>query len=198
MVICEYHQSKTMDCPSLSTLAHFYSWRRMRRAAQEALTKTAVQRYHPILTMQGTILASTLLDKPENRDQHFQRAVASTIVSILYDFPTLTSKQDNTVQDISRALNSSLRAAVGTSLVEFFPWMVYIPQRSRHFSAILSMHLTSKGRFSKWKREALEQSAERTERFLRLFNRVKADIVCPLVLSAGEERHDNNIFRRQA
>jgi cytochrome P450 len=162
-------------------LAHFHSWRRMRRAAQEALTKTAVQGYHPILTKQATILASTLLNKPENHDQHFQRSVASTIVSVLYNIPTLTSEQDDAVQDISRAVTSSLRAAVRTSLVEFFPWMVYVPQRSRVFSAILIMHLTSKDRFAKWKREALKQSAERTERFLRLFNRVKADIVCPLI-----------------
>jgi hypothetical protein len=153
----------------------------MRRAAQEALTKTAVQGYHPNLAKQATILASALLNKPENRDQHFQRAVASTIVSILYDVPTLASEQDNAVQDISRALNSSLRAAAGTSLVEFFPWMVYVPQRSRLFSAILSMNLTSKDRFATWKREALKQSAERTERFLRLFNRVNADIVGPLI-----------------
>ena len=170
-----------MDCRSLSMFAHSHSWRRMRRAAQEALTKMAVQRYHPILTKQATVLTSALLNKPENRDQHFQRAVASTLVSILYDVPTLTSKQDNTVQDISRALNSSLRAAAGTSLVEFFPWMVYVPQKSRPFSVVLSIHLTFKDRFAKWKREALKQSAERTERFLRLFNRVKADIVCPLI-----------------
>ncbi len=111
----------------------FHSWRRMRRAAQEALTKTAVQRYHPILTKEATILASTLLSNPENRDQHFQRTVASTMLSILYGLPTLTSKDNNAVQDISRAINSSLRAATGTALVEFFPWMTYIPQRSRLF-----------------------------------------------------------------
>ena len=152
----------------------------MRRAAQEALTKTAVQRYHPILTKEATNLAAALLDNPENRGPHFQRAVASTIMSILYDSPTLTPKQDNAVQDISRTLNSSLRAMVRTSLVEFFPWMLYVPQRSRLLSAILNMHLTSKDRFANWKREALKQSAERAERFLQLFNRVKADIVCPL------------------
>lgn len=110
----------------------------MRRAAQEALTKTTVRRYHPILTKEATIVASALLNEPENRDQYFQRAVASTIVSILYDFPTLTSRQDSVVQDISRATNSSLRAAAGTSLVEFFPWMVYVPQRFRLFSAIFT------------------------------------------------------------
>ena len=103
----------------------------MRRAAQEALTKTAVQRYHPILTNEATILASAFLSNPENRDKHFQRAVASAILSILYDLPTLTSTEDKVVQDVDRVLHASLRAAVGTSLVEFFPWMIYVPQRSR-------------------------------------------------------------------
>ena len=170
-----------MNWLSLSVLAQFYSWRRMRRAAQEALTKTAVRRYHPIQTKEATIMALALLSNPKNLDQHFQRAAASMMTSICYDLPTLTSEQDKAIQDISRPLNSSLRAAVGTSLVEFFPWMIYVPQRSRLFSAILRMHLTIADSLAKWKREALKQSAGRTEMFLRLFNHVKVDIVRPLM-----------------
>jgi hypothetical protein len=170
-----------MDCTGLSTVARFHSWRHMRRAAQEALTKTTVQRYYPILTKEATILASTFLSNPKNRDQHFQRAIASMMLSILYDSPTLTSTEDKVIQDVRRALNSSLRAAVGTSLVEFFPWMIYVPQRFRLSLRDFKYDLTSKDRFAKWKREALQRSAERTEMFLRLFNRVKADIVCPLI-----------------
>jgi hypothetical protein len=170
-----------MDCPGLSMFTLFHSWRRMRRVAQEALTKTAVQRYHPTMTKEATILASTFLSDPKNRDQHFLRAVASTMLSILYDFPTLTSTEDKIVQDVQSAVNSAVRAAVGTSLVELFPWMIYVPQRSRLFSAILITHLTSKDRFAKWKREALQRSSARTGVLLRLFNRVKADIVCPLI-----------------
>jgi cytochrome P450 len=41
---------------------YFYSWRRMRRASHEALTKMAVQRYHPIQTKEATILVSALLE----------------------------------------------------------------------------------------------------------------------------------------
>jgi hypothetical protein len=115
----------------------------MCRAAQEALTKVAVQCYHPIQAKEATILASTLLVNPENRDQHFQQATASTMLSILYDFPTLTSVQDKAIQEIDSTVNSSARAAVGTSLIEFFPWTVYIPQRSRLFSTIQRLHLTS-------------------------------------------------------
>jgi cytochrome P450 len=119
-----------------------YSWRRMRRAAQEALTKAAVQRYHSTLTKEATILASAVMANPENRDQHFKRATASTMLSILYDFPTLTSAEDKAVQEIDRNLHHFLRAAVGTSLVEFFPWMIYIPERSRYFPG---MNFTSNG-----------------------------------------------------
>ena len=110
---------------------YFYSWRRMRRAAHEALTKVAVQRYHPIQTKEATILVSALLENPENREQHIQRAAASTIMSITYDYPTLVSGQDKVVRDMDKNVRLAAQAAAGTSLVEFFPWMIHVPQRSR-------------------------------------------------------------------
>ena len=105
----------------------------MRRAAHEALTKVAVQRYHPIQTKEATILVSALLSNPGSREQHFQRTAASAIMSITYDYPTLASSQDKVVQDMDRSLHWAARAAAGTSLVEFFPWMVHVPQRSTLF-----------------------------------------------------------------
>ena len=102
----------------------------MRCAAQEAFTKVAVRRYHPIQTKEANILVSALLENPENREQHIQRAAASTILSITYDYPTLASGQDKVVQDMDRNTRSAARAAAGTSLVEFFPWMIHVPQRS--------------------------------------------------------------------
>ncbi len=102
----------------------------MRHAAHEALTKVAVQRYHPTQTKEATILVSALLANPENRDKHFQRAAASTIMSILYDHPTLTSVQDKAVQDMDRLVNLSARTVTATSLVEFHPWILHVPQRS--------------------------------------------------------------------
>jgi cytochrome P450 len=111
-------------------VAYFHSWRRMRRAAHEALTKVAVQHYHPIQTKEATILVSALLADPENREQHIQRTAASAIMSITYDYPTLASGLDKVVQDMDRSLHWAARAAAGISLVEFFPWMIHIPQRS--------------------------------------------------------------------
>ena len=168
---------------SLSTPAYFHSWRRLRRAAHEALTKVAVQRYHPIETKEATILVSALLANPENKEQHVQRTAASAIMSISYDHPTLTSGQDKGVQDMDRLVHWGARAVTGTSfLVEFFPWMIHVPQRSiisPHFQ--YSIHIQRNDRFAKWKRDAFKQSAERSEIFLGLFNRVKTDIVRPLI-----------------
>ena len=115
---------------ALSMLTYFHRWRRMRRAAHEALTKAAVQRYYPIQTKEATILVSALLANPENLEQHIKRTAASAIMSITYDYPTLASGLDKVVQDMDRNIHWSSRAAVGTSLVEFFPWMIHVPQRS--------------------------------------------------------------------
>jgi hypothetical protein len=104
----------------------------MRRAAHNALTKATVQRYHPTLTKEAIILVSALLANPDNRENHFLRAGASTIMSILYDYSTLKSVDDKAVKDIANFVHLGARAAsVGTFLVEFFPWIMHIPQRHR-------------------------------------------------------------------
>ena len=118
---------------ALSTLVYFHRWRRMRRASHEALTKVAVQRYHPIEIKEATILVSALLESPENREKHIQRTTASTVMSILYDHPTLASGLDKAVRDIDRNIQWTTQAVLRTSLVEFFPWMIYIPERSTTF-----------------------------------------------------------------
>ena len=103
----------------------------MRRAAHEAFTKIEVQRYHPIQIKEATIMVSALLTNPENRDQHIQRASASTIMSITYDYPTLASGKDKAVQDMDKLIHEVTRAVIGSALVEFFPWMRHVPRRLR-------------------------------------------------------------------
>ncbi|KAI0294689.1 cytochrome P450 [Multifurca ochricompacta] len=128
-------------------------WRLRRHAAHEALSKTTVQNYHPTQEKEATILVTALLKDPENRHRHFQRAGASAILSILYDYPTLESANDKVVEDIDRSIHWSNQAASWTFLIEFFPWMIHIPQR-----------------------EAFEPSAQRADIYLRLFDRVRADL----------------------
>jgi len=131
MATCECCRT-SQRLPASSTQAYFDSWRRMRRAAHESLTKSAVRRYHPIQTKEATILASALLSNPEYRNEHFRRASTSTIMSILYDYPTLVSVHDKAVEDIGRNVRLSTRASsYGLFLVEFLPWMIHIPERFR-------------------------------------------------------------------
>ena len=109
------------------------SWRRMRRAASEALTKRAVQNYHPIQMKEATILVSSLL-KPSadlQLDGHFKRLAASIIMSIVYGYPTILSENDRVLEKIERYNERLVQAALmGSYFVDIFPWMKYIPARS--------------------------------------------------------------------
>jgi hypothetical protein len=112
------------------------SWRRMRRAAHEALAKKAVQGYHPIQTKEATILVSSLLlsnlsSANLKQDGHFKRLAASMIMSIVYDYPTVVSEHDHTIEKVDR-YNDHVSYAVimGSYLVDIFPWMIHIPERS--------------------------------------------------------------------
>jgi cytochrome P450 len=117
----------------MTMLMSLNSWRRVRRAAHEALTKRVVQNYHPILTKEATLLVSSLL-KPSadlKQDKHFIRLAASTIMSIVYDYPTIMSEHDHAVENIER-YNDRISVAVtpGSYLVDMFPLMKHIPERS--------------------------------------------------------------------
>ena len=108
------------------------SWRRMRRAAHESLTKRVVQNYHPIQTKEATILVSSLLAPSADlkQDRHFKRLATSTIMSIVYDYPTIMSEHDHAVENIERYLDRLSSAfTVGSYFVDIFPWMNYIPAR---------------------------------------------------------------------
>jgi hypothetical protein len=110
------------------------SWRRMRRATHEALTKRAIQDYHPIQMKEATILVSSLLTPSTNlkQDRHFKRLATSTIMSIVYDYPTILSEHDHGVEKIEK-YNDRMRIAVtmGSYFVDIFPSMRYIPERYR-------------------------------------------------------------------
>jgi len=109
------------------------SWRRLRRASHEALTKRVIQNYHPIQMKEATVLVSSLLRNSANRKQdvHFKRLAASTIMSILYDYPTILSDHDQAVEGIEKFNDRFAQAlTMGSYFVDIFPWMKYIPARS--------------------------------------------------------------------
>ena len=127
--------------PLLFPLCHLtilrHSWRRMRKAAHEGLNKTMVQNYNHKQTTEAALLTSGILTEPQFWDQHMRRTAASTIMSVMYDSPTITTEHDPSVSRINDFVYRLTRAALpGAHFVEFFPWMMYIPSWSVLHSAI--------------------------------------------------------------
>jgi hypothetical protein len=107
-----------------------HSWRRTRRAAHERLTKGVVREYRPVFLKEAILLASAVLKTPDALQSHFERAAASAIMSITYDYPTLGDEHDKTITEIHAFIDRlSAAGAPGAHLVEFFPWMMHIPER---------------------------------------------------------------------
>ena len=105
----------------------------MRRAAHEALTKRAIQNYHPIQMKEATVLVSSLLKRSGNhkQDGDLKRVAASTTMSIIYDYPTIMSDNDHAVEEIEVFNDRLIQAlTMGAYFVDIFPWMKYIPARS--------------------------------------------------------------------
>jgi hypothetical protein len=102
----------------------------MRRAANEGLTKSSVKTFYEAQITEAILLASDLLVGPARWDQHFRRASASLILSILYGYPTLRSEQDHVLAGIKDFSDRLFKAAfMGAHLVHFFPWLRHLPSR---------------------------------------------------------------------
>ena len=94
------------------------------------LTKVAVRDYRPVFFKDAILLAFAILKTPDALDGHIKRYAASATMSILYDYPTLEDEHDETIMEIHAFINHfSAACAPGAHLVEFFPWMIHIPER---------------------------------------------------------------------
>jgi hypothetical protein len=79
---------------------------------------------------EAVLLAGDMLVSPARWDQHFRRASASTTLSVLYGHPTLKSEQDHIVEAINDFGERLSKATLpGAHLVQFFPWLRYLPGR---------------------------------------------------------------------
>jgi len=113
-------------------------WRRMRKVADEVLSKGSVKEFYETQTTEAIVLASDWLDTPAKWDRHLYRAAASTMLSVLYGYRTVTSERDHTIELINDFGKRIFRASsLGAHLVELFPWMRHVPSS-----------------LAKWKRDA--------------------------------------------
>jgi hypothetical protein len=102
----------------------------MRRAANEGFTKSSVKTFYETQITEAVLLASDLLVGPARWDQHFRRASASLILSVMYGYPTLRSEQDHILVGIKDFSDRLFKAALpGAHLVHSFPWLRHLPSR---------------------------------------------------------------------
>ena len=146
----------------------------MRKAAHEGLNKGVVKAFHKTQIKEALILASDGLNNPAEWDKHVRRATASMVLTVVYDQPTIKPGKDHTTELVNDYVRRLGRAAYpGAHLVEFFPWMRYIPSRFA-FSIFdpFIRHLT-RSRFAAWKRNAEAWYKKDSAMFEDLFNSVR-------------------------
>ncbi|KAF7355868.1 Cytochrome P450 [Mycena venus] len=132
------------------------TWRRMRRVAQEALSKKFAHKFHAIQAKEAILLTHSLLVNPTAWDSHLRRTAASVVLSMVYDTPALLSEEDPKITRVNNFAERLVSAAYpGAYLVEYFTWMRYLPSW-----------------IAKWKRDVLEQYKIDDAMFRELFNEV--------------------------
>ncbi|KAH9059193.1 cytochrome P450 [Lactarius vividus] len=135
-------------------------WRRFRRPAVEGFSKSVVPDFYPIQTREAIVLALSLMKSPPSVKKHFQRHAWSIILSISYCLPPVESEDDPVIVGIAdHVLRLTHELDPGARLVEYFPWMKYIPSR-----------------FAKWKRDAQYWFIQDSLRYERLLDKVADDL----------------------
>ncbi|KAI9441884.1 cytochrome P450 [Lactarius indigo] len=134
--------------------------RQFRRVTAEGFSKSAVQHFHPIQNREAIMLALALMKSPSTLDKHFHRHAWSIMLSVNYHLPPVESEDDPCLVEIEDHMRRFLREIQpGTRLVEYFPWLRYVPSR-----------------FAKWKRDAQYWFVQDSLTFQRLLGKVNDDL----------------------
>ncbi|THU98256.1 cytochrome P450 [Dendrothele bispora CBS 962.96] len=134
-------------------------WRRMRRAGNEVLNKAMATSFQPVQEREGVRLVWNMLQstRPQEWEKELKRAAQSLTLSMVYNLPTLEAANDPAIQRINEFVLRITQATFpGTYLVEYFPWLKYLPAF-----------------ISKWKSDAQMWYRRDTELFRSLYDGVR-------------------------
>ncbi|KZV67267.1 cytochrome P450 [Peniophora sp. CONT] len=136
------------------------TWRRMRKAAHEALNKVVAHGLREYQTEEALVLARNGLQSAAVWDKHVRCSAASLMLCSVYDEPPVTNELDARVSHINEFANRVTHAcSPGAYWVELLPWMRYIPSK-----------------FASWKRTAEEHSSRDSEVLRRFYDRVQKSV----------------------
>jgi hypothetical protein len=152
-------------------------WRRLRRPAVEGFSKSVAQDFYPIQSREAIMLALALIKSPPMK-KHFQRHAWSIVLTINYHLPPVESENDSVVVGIANHVLRALHEMQpGNRLVEYFPWMRYVPSRCVCRVTYRGLLIVVAYRFAKWKRDAQYSFTQESLRYERLLNKVADDLV---------------------
>ncbi|GJJ11904.1 hypothetical protein Clacol_006142 [Clathrus columnatus] len=101
-------------------------WQRMRTSAIKALKNDISKEFPKYQNIEAVLLVRDLLKTPESYNAHITRAVYSSLLSIIYGLPP-SSESSPTLVEISDIVQTLLQAAGQKSLVDYLPFLKYIP-----------------------------------------------------------------------
>ncbi|KAF8904842.1 cytochrome P450 [Mucidula mucida] len=103
-------------------------WRRMRRAAHEGVNKAVAPTYQSLQIKEAVFMVDGLIKDDRNWDEELRRAAASMIMAVVYDAPIIEDCHNPSIGVVNTFVERLARSAFpGEYLVEFFPWMRYLP-----------------------------------------------------------------------
>ncbi|CAE6504159.1 unnamed protein product [Rhizoctonia solani] len=103
-------------------------WKKQRRIMHEVLKPSVNVRNFALFERETYAMLKRLLMNSENFEKEFRRTVAAEILSSVYGY-TVKDTQDTLVRDSATIVeNFTIAAIPGNFLVNFIPWLKYVPE----------------------------------------------------------------------
>ncbi|KAK7462916.1 hypothetical protein VKT23_007496 [Stygiomarasmius scandens] len=134
-------------------------WRKMRRASETVLGPKVATNYYSKQTDESVLLAYDILKDPDAWKYHFHRTASSSILSVVYDLPSIQSPEDPIFAFMDELVSGGSEALLpGSHLVETFPILDCLPD------SLAKWRTRARAKFQRW-------SAALEEMFLRIKNK---------------------------
>ncbi|KAF5368852.1 hypothetical protein D9758_002853 [Tetrapyrgos nigripes] len=133
------------------------SWRKMRRASETVLGPRVATNYHRKQTDESVLLAFGILNRPDSWKFQANRAASSSILSTVYDLPSIQSPDDPSIAFMEDFVHRTTLAMLpGSHLANMFPVLDYLPDY-----------------MSKWRTRAQNDFKRYTSTFQEMFLKIK-------------------------
>ncbi|KAF8608281.1 cytochrome P450 [Ceratobasidium sp. AG-I] len=102
-------------------------WRKQRRMTHNVLKSSENVHHFPLMERETRAMLKRILQTPKEFGQEFRRTISTEIMSTVYGY-TVTTSDDYFVRRVEAALDNFSRAALPTNfMVNFIPWLKYVP-----------------------------------------------------------------------